>query len=657
LLQAGGDDDAGGGTARTARSSTAMSFNVAMRTKQAPAKSTGKSGTSSRRDAINNFEAVGAHDLLAEDYEIAKKQAEQWREEELAAMKLIGNKEMQDEIQEGEGMREKKITRTRRMKMVGKLRKMQDGLRKAFLEIDNDGNASIDKAEVAQLMKSVDPEIMQGEIAAVQEFMFEGDDDGEEGISYPEFVKSFGAFIDTLEGPRTKAESTNAFTTMNGDGTLSQLYENRREVIRKIHDHCPIDKTGQVSCTDFKELLMTELQGTQFTRQQINNIVLAADEMGNGRFQPVKLLEKIARANGTFFDVGEVKFSRGLSYGVQVTEKNKETMAKLLERAGNSRSKIQHILDAMHHKMASKNGLSLHHIFRALDDNHSGFLDAEKIQRSMTALDMPITKEEAHDIVNSCDINGDGNVAFVDFQELFPDREVIFVDQDPNRMREFRRTASLSASGSSMSMSMGRRGSHGSRSSSRMDTDRPTRKWISQFHQGDWRGPSQESTMMSKNNPAFISEGDRFCKHLNPNRVNPTILYRSIRGFHTDEKETTKQSGAFYIEGERHRAKQMVQEARLERKRQVGERVKELCAMREDKSEADINAALEGRHHRKIDYFARLQVYQDNAEAHACRKMYVPIINHAFHTPTKLFFTNENQTLTRRPTMDATVDC
>lgn len=46
--------------------------------------------------------------------------------------------------------------------------------------------------------------------------------------------------------------------------------------------------------------------------------------------------------------------------------------------------------------------------------------------------------QDAKLVVESCDINGDGHVAFVDFQELFGEDELIWYENEPDRVRKFR---------------------------------------------------------------------------------------------------------------------------------------------------------------------------------------------------------------------------
>lgn len=181
---------------KSARSQTAMSFRV-----DSEAQTATKLEPKLAHRMLSTYESVGRNDVAADEYDYVMQRAAEWQNEENEANMRLGMKEMREEIQ-GNKQKRLKVRRSNRMKLVGKLRKMQHGLRKAFLEIDNDGNAQIDKSEVALMMLAVDPGMTPEEIEAVQDFMFEGDEDGEEGVSYPEFAKSFGVFIDALEGPR-----------------------------------------------------------------------------------------------------------------------------------------------------------------------------------------------------------------------------------------------------------------------------------------------------------------------------------------------------------------------------------------------------------------------------------------------------------------------
>ena len=56
--------------------------------------------------------------------------------------------------------------------------------------------------------------------------------------------------------------------------------------------------------------------------------------------------------------------------------------------------------------------------FDVFDKNNDGFIDREELKRVMDTLDQEITDQEAEEMINECDINGDGKVDYHEFVKM-----------------------------------------------------------------------------------------------------------------------------------------------------------------------------------------------------------------------------------------------
>lgn len=57
-------------------------------------------------------------------------------------------------------------------------------------------------------------------------------------------------------------------------------------------------------------------------------------------------------------------------------------------------------------------------VFKSLDKDGNGYLEADEIQQIMTQLGDPISKEEAERMVNEVDCNTDGKVQFSELLQV-----------------------------------------------------------------------------------------------------------------------------------------------------------------------------------------------------------------------------------------------
>ena len=102
------------------------------------------------------------------------------------------------------------------------------------------------------------------------------------------------------------------------------------------------------------------------------------------------------------------------------TEDELQDMLREWDTDGNGTIDLQEFLAMMMAKNSSGRLSKEEHLeaFKAFDKNNDGFIDREELKRVMDALDQGVTDQEVEEMINMCDINGDGKVDFHEFVNM-----------------------------------------------------------------------------------------------------------------------------------------------------------------------------------------------------------------------------------------------
>ena len=108
------------------------------------------------------------------------------------------------------------------------------------------------------------------------------------------------------------------------------------------------------------------------------------------------------------------------------TEDELQDMLREWDTDGNGTIDLQEFLAMMMAKNSSGRNSKeeLLEAFKVFDKNNDGFIDREELKRVMNALDQEVTDQEAEEMINKCDINGDGKVDYHEFVNMMTHDEI-----------------------------------------------------------------------------------------------------------------------------------------------------------------------------------------------------------------------------------------
>lgn len=402
--------------------------------------------------------------------------------------------------------------------------------------------------------------------------MWAGDINGDQEISYGEFVDRFGSFIDELRPGNVKEESHKAMTALAESDLMTRLFKYRDDFLQNL-SKASTRSMRMVNPAELRTALES-MKKLKLTDEEIEWITLASNAYGRDRFDPVALIEAAAVKRGIELDLANRGFKRSVALDVEETKLDEKNLEEFRARAKIYQKKVGPLIHEVMAKIGAKTGDSLQRAFRALDMEKTGVLSPEGLIEGFAQFGLELSEEQAQDIVKACDINQDGHVAFPDFQQFFMESNQPYTSIDQERQQKARPKGVPSQI--LQDWAAARRGGKGQAA------------WFSQFHQGDWQGPFKNMPQMSA---AKLDESARFQKSFAPQHVDENIL-RTVcrqakkegapsdagaRGFSPAAKTTLSS-----VEVERRRAQDFVRQARLDRKRENLNRVQDQIREKEE---------------------------------------------------------------------------
>lgn len=233
--------------------------------------------------------------------------------------------------------------------------------------------------------------------------MWAGDINGDNEISYGEFVDRFSDFIAELRPGNVKAESHKAMAALANSDLMTRLFKHKDEFLHKLSGV----STHSMRMVDPQELrsALESMKKVKFTDDEIEWITLAANTFGRERFDAVALIEGAAIKRGIDLDMANRGFKRAVALDVEETKLDKKTLEEFRQRAEGLQKKVGPLIHELMGKISAKTGDSLQRAFRALDVDKSGVLDTDNLIQGFKNFHMNITEEQAQDIVGACDVN------------------------------------------------------------------------------------------------------------------------------------------------------------------------------------------------------------------------------------------------------------
>mmetsp|Transcript_39185 Transcript_39185/g.123538 ORF Transcript_39185/g.123538 Transcript_39185/m.123538 type:complete len:523 (-) Transcript_39185:620-2188(-) len=309
------------------------------------------------------------------------------------------------------------LERNKRIELHAKVTSLSGKLRKAFLASDESGDSKLQPDEVKEMLHKWGKDLKDDEISLLENFLWKADRNGDGVLEYDEFVNRLAEFEQSLQFDRANQVSHEAMTALVNSKLWKEIERNRREIIAEMA-RSATSGIRSMSKGEVWEAL-GRVKGMKFTDEIKEWFIAAANTWDEERFNAGSLFDRSSEAGG--FDIANFNFMRDTVKDLRPThmspEKLAEYKAKALARMERMRPKIENLIS----KLTLQVGNSLHRAFRALDDNKTGVLNAEKIYNGFKRHGVKISEEEAGEIVQACDINGDGHIELIDFQNLFTD--------------------------------------------------------------------------------------------------------------------------------------------------------------------------------------------------------------------------------------------
>ena len=246
----------------------------------------------------------------------------------------------------------------------------------------------------------------------MQDFMWAGDINGDNEISYGEFVDRFGAFIAELRPGNVKEAAHKAMAALSESDLMTRLFKYKEDFLQQLAKA----STQSMRMVNKQEIrtALENMKHLKLSDDEIEWITLAANTYGRERFDPVALIEAAAIKRGIAIDITNQGFKRNaVAYDVQATKLDEKTLAEFQERAKHLQRKVGPLIHDLVSKIGAKTGDSLQRAFRALDVNKTGVVSSENLVEGFRQFGLAISNQEANDIVGACDINQDGHMVCI----------------------------------------------------------------------------------------------------------------------------------------------------------------------------------------------------------------------------------------------------
>jgi len=511
------------------------------------------------------------------------------------------------------------LERNKRIELHAKVTSLSGKLRKAFLASDESGDSKLQPDEVREMLRKWGKDLDADEISLLEDFLWKADRNDDGVLEYDEFVNRLSEFEQSLRFDRANQVSHDALTALLHSSAWREIEKNRREIISEMAKSCSSGIRSMTKAEVWEAL--GRVKGMRFADDMKEWFITAANTWNEDRFNGAALFDHSSQAGA--FDVANFNFMRETVKDLRPTQMSAEELAEYKAKALARMEKMRPNIEKLISKLTLQVGNSLHRAFRALDENKTGVLNAEKIYNGFKRHGVKISEEEAAEIVRACDINGDGHIELIDFQNLFNDEVKATVDMDRNRSLVVRSAAIPSLVLQHM----------------RENDGRTERRWFSQFHQGDWSGPFKE---VDSSSPSKCEGAARYNRVSAPQRVDHRVLERACRdialniSWKTSFSPDTSSDSLF--DEQRSRASNVVELAKAQRRLKHEKHIDNLIRSYEERVDHRLQATIATKAKQRVEWLQRCYDSVARMEHPNCKAMVEPNVRHAFRAPTRLFF-------------------
>eukprot|EP00960_Hanusia_phi_P023332 688713-Hanusia_phi.AAC.7 len=343
------------------------------------------------------------------------------------------------------------LERNKRIELHAKVTSLSGKLRKAFLASDESGDSKygmmirkreagrqggreaggmrrkggselrlpcrLQPDEVREMLRKWGKDLDADEISLLEDFLWKADRNDDGVLEYDEFVNRLSEFEQSLRFDRANQVSHDALTALLHSSAWREIEKNRREIISEMAKSCSSGIRSMTKAEVWEAL--GRVKGMRFADDMKEWFITAANTWNEDRFNGAALFDHSSQAGA--FDVANFNFMRETVKDLRPTQMSAEELAEYKAKALARMEKMRPNIEKLISKLTLQVGNSLHRAFRALDENKTGVLNAEKIYNGFKRHGVKISEEEAAEIVRACDINGDGHIELIDFQNLFND--------------------------------------------------------------------------------------------------------------------------------------------------------------------------------------------------------------------------------------------
>jgi len=220
----------------------------------------------------------------------------------------------------------------KRRKLFKKVDSMMQKVRESFREMDTDGDSILTASEVRAMLRETDRSITQEELNIVEDFIWGHDDNGDQVLSYHEFVKGFDLFREELRDASVKAAGMEAYAKLAHSGLLQQIFDSRKELLQNIQKRTA--DRGFRDCTN--EILEEALREMHLNLNdaQIGTFIIAANLMQAPHFDPTDILNMAAKRFDDYADEANAGFGRGVAHEAKAPTRPIRSPPLLLLPAG-----------------------------------------------------------------------------------------------------------------------------------------------------------------------------------------------------------------------------------------------------------------------------------------------------------------------------------
>ncbi|XP_044472049.1 calmodulin-like protein 12 isoform X1 [Mangifera indica] len=267
----------------------------------------------------------------------------------------------------------------------------EEELKEAFKLFDKDQNGFISAAELRLFMTNLGEKMTDEE---VKELIQEADVDGDGQVNYDEFVRvMLEGVVKDISSKLSSSTSTSASTSASSNLiNLKRLDTDTEEEMKAAFKVFDKDQNGFISAAELR-LFMTNL-GEKMTDEEVKELIQEADVDGDGQVNYDEFVRVMLE--GVVKDISS-KLSSSTSTSASTSASSNLINLKRLDTDTEEEMKAA---------------------FKVFDKDQNGFISAAELRHVMTNLGEKMTYEEAKEMIQEADVDGDGQVNYDEFVRL-----------------------------------------------------------------------------------------------------------------------------------------------------------------------------------------------------------------------------------------------